>query len=122
VTKTKDGSYQGTCYISGITTTFTFDSKEKEFYISPVLALKFLTDGVIDKTSFEGDATKIIGEGTVADKAVLTIKEIRIGKNTVKDLKATVNKKIGSLHFGDTTLKKFGKYSIDDANGEIIFE
>jgi peptidoglycan-associated lipoprotein len=122
VTKTKDGSYQGTCYISGITTTFTFDSKEKEFYISPVLALKFLTDGVIDKTSFEGDATKIIGEGTVADKAILTIKEIRIGKNTVKDLKATVNKKIGSLHFGDTTLKKFGKYSIDDANGEIIFE
>ncbi|MEI6173193.1 MAG: OmpA family protein [Bacteroidota bacterium] len=122
VVKTKDGFFQGTCYISGITTSFNFESREKELFISPVLTLKLLTDGVIDKTSFEGDATKIIGEGTVADKAVFTIKEIRIGKNTVKDLKATVNKKIGSLQFGDSTLKKFGKYSIDEANGEIIFE
>ena len=122
VTKTKDGYYQGTGYISGITTAFTFDPKEKEVFISSALALKLLTDGVIDKTSFDGDATKIIGEGTVADKAVLTIKEIRIGRNSIKDLKATVNKKTISLQFGDNTLKKFGKYSIDDANGEIIFE
>ena len=122
VTKTKDGIYHGTCYISGITTAFAFEPKEKELLISPVLTLKLLTDGVIDKTSFDGDATKIIGEGTVAEKAVLTIREIRIGKNTIKDIKATVNKKVQSIQFGDLTLKKFGKYSIDVANGEIIFE
>jgi peptidoglycan-associated lipoprotein len=122
ITKTKDGNYQGTGYLSGITTVFTFDPKEKELYISSALTLKLLTDGIIDKTSFDGDATKIIGEGTVADKAVFTLKEMRIGKNTIKDVKVTVNKKIPSLHFGDSTMKKFGKYSIDDANGEIIFE
>jgi len=77
---------------------------------------------VIDKTSFDGDPSKIIGEGKVADKAVLTIKEIRIGKNVVTDLKATVNRKITSIQFGETILKKFGKFSIDEANGEIIFE
>ncbi|MCX6000092.1 MAG: hypothetical protein NTU41_11040 [Chloroflexi bacterium] len=49
-------------------------------------------------------------------------KEIRIGKNIVKDVKATVNKKIPSFQFGDSLLKKFGKYSIDDATSEIIFE
>ncbi|MEI7500746.1 MAG: OmpA family protein [Bacteroidota bacterium] len=122
VVKTRDGLYAGTGYISGITTAFTFDPKEKEVYISPDLTLKLLTDGVIDKTSFDGDVTKIIGEGTVAEKAVLTIKEIRIGKNTIRDLKAIVNKKIPSLQFGDNTMKMFGKYSIDDAAGEIIFE
>ena len=58
----------------------------------------------------------------MADKAVVTLKEIRIGKNSVKDIKATVNKKIQSLQFGDGLLKKFGKYSIDDAISEIIFE
>ncbi|MCX6278461.1 MAG: OmpA family protein [Bacteroidetes bacterium] len=121
-TKTKDGLREGTCYINGMTNTFAFDLKEKEVYISPALTLKFLRDGVIDKTSFEGDPTKIIGEGFVADKAVLTLGEIRIGKNAVKGIKATVNKKISSLLFGDNTLKKFGKYSIDDASGEIIFE
>ena len=121
-TKNKDGLRQATCYINGITTDFYFDVREKEFFISPALTLKLLKDGVIDKTSFDGDPTKILGEGTVADKAVLTLKEIRIGKNSVKDIKATVNKKVQSLQFGDAFLKKFGKYSVDDANSEIIFE
>ncbi len=121
-TKSKDGMRKATSYINGITTDFYFDPKEKEVFISPVLTMKLLKDGVIDKTSFDGDPTKIIGEGTVADKAVLTLKEIRIGKNSVKDIKATVNKKIQSLQFGDSLLKQFGKYSIDDATSEIIFE
>ena len=122
VTKTKDGLLQGNAYINGMTTPFTYDAKEKELLISPETTLKLLKEGVIDKTSFDGDPSKIIGEGKVADKAVLTIKEIRIGKNTVTDLKATVNKKVTSIQFGETILKKFGKFSIDEANGEIIFE
>jgi len=122
VTKTRDGMLQGTGYISGMTTLFTYDSKEKGLFISPELTLKLLKEGVIDKTSFDGDPTKILGEGKVADKAVLTLKEIRIGKNSVSNLKATVNKKIATLQFGETILKKFGKFSIDEANGEIIFE
>ena len=122
VTKTKDGLHQGTSFINGITTPFTYDPKEKEFFISPELTLSLLKDGMIDKSSFEGDATKIIGEGKIADKAVLTIKEIRIGKNSVTDIKATVNKKITSIQFGESTLRKFGKFTLDDVNGEIIFE
>jgi peptidoglycan-associated lipoprotein len=121
-TKTKEGLRQATSYINGITTDFIFEAKEKEVFISQELTLKLLKDGVIDKTSFDGDPTKILGEGTVADKAVLTLKEIRIGRNTVKDVKATVNKKTQSLQFGDSLLKKFGRYSIDDTTGEIIFE
>ncbi|MFZ4522654.1 MAG: OmpA family protein [Bacteroidales bacterium] len=121
-TKTKEGLRQATSYVNGITTDFVFDAKEKEVFISPAITLKLLKDGVIDKTSFDGDPTKILGDGTVAEKAVLTLKEIRIGKNVVKDVKATVNKKVQSLQFGDGLLKKFGKYNIDDTTGEIIFE
>ena len=121
-TKTKDGLREGTCYIKGMTTNFVFDAKEKDVFLSPAFALTLLKEGVIDKSSFEGDATKLIGEGFVADKAVFTLGEVRIGKNTVKDIKVTVNKKVSSFLFGDSTLKKFGSYSIDDANGEIVFE
>jgi len=121
-TKDKQGMRLATCYISGITTEFAFDPKEKEAFISPVVTMKLLNDGVIDKTSFDGDPTKILGEGTVTDKAVLTLREVRIGKNVAKDIKVTVNKKIQSLQFGDNVLKKFGSYSIDDAAGEIVFE
>lgn len=120
--KTKEGLREASCYISGITTVFTFDPKEKEVFISPATTMKLLNDGVIDKTSFDGDPSKLIGEGTVADKAVLTLREVRIGRNTIKDLKVTVNKKVISLQLGETTLKKFGNFSIDDSGGEFIFE
>jgi len=120
--KTKEGYLEGTAYLNGITTPFSFDTKEKEVYISPDAALKFLRDGVIDKTDFQGDATKLIGEGSVADKAVFTIKEMRIGRNTIQDLKVTVNRKMVHLRFGENTLKKFGNYTIDDKNSVIVFE
>ena len=81
-----------------------------------------ISDKAILPQRFSADPTKILGEGTVADKAVLTLKEIRIGKNMVKDIKATVNKKIQALQFGDSLLRLFGKYNIDDSTGEIIFE
>lgn len=122
-TTTKDGSLEGSCYVNGITMVFTYDVKEKEVFISPAAVLKLLKDGVIDKSNFDGDATKILGDGTVADKAVLTLKELRIGRNTIKELKVIVNKKIQTtLLFGENTLKKFGAFTVDDAAKMIIFE
>ncbi|MCK9203248.1 MAG: OmpA family protein [Bacteroidales bacterium] len=122
VTTTKEGYLLGTSYINGITTEFAYNPKEKEVYISPQVALTLLKDGIIDKSNFEGDVSKIIGEGEIAEKAVITLKEVRIGKNTIKDMKVTVNKKVQSLQFGEKTLKEFGNFSIDSKNGLIIFE
>ena len=120
--KTKEGYLEGTAFLNGITTPFSMDLKEKEVYISPDATLKLLKDGVIDKNDFQGDATKLIGEGSIADKAVFTIKEMRIGRNTIRDLKVTVNRKMPLLRFGENTLKKFGNYTLDDKNSVIIFE
>jgi len=118
----KDGKLVSACYLNGITMMFEFDTKEKEFYISQADALKLLKEGVIDKNDFKGDVTKIIGEGTIADKAVINIKELRIGRNTVKDIPVTVDKKISFLRFGENTLKKFGEYIIDNQKKQIQFK
>ena len=84
--------------------------------------MKLLKEGSIDKTDFKGDVNKILGSGTVADKAVLTIKELRIGKNTVKNIDVTVNSRIKQeLVFGDNTLVKFGTYSIDEKENKNNF-
>jgi peptidoglycan-associated lipoprotein len=121
-TATKDG-FQANCFVNGITTQFEFNKPEKGAFISPAATMKLLKEGAIDKTDFKGDVNKILGAaGTVADKAVLTIKEIKIGKNTVKDLEVTVNSKNKQdIVFGDNTLLKFGGYTIDDKNNKVIF-
>lgn len=120
---TKEGYLEATCYVNGITMTFTYEPKEKECYISTSAVMKLLKDGVIGKEDFQGDPSKILGEGTVADKSVLNLKELRIGKNTVRDVKVTVNRKVAAtLFFGENALKQFGSYSIDTQEGQIVFE
>ncbi len=117
-----DGLPEATCYINGMTETFKFDKKETAFFISSTTAMKLLKTGVIDKNDFQGDVTKIIGEGTIAEKAVFTIKEIRIGNKTLKNVEATVNSKIKTtILFGESTLAKFGAYTIDEKENQIIF-
>ena len=122
-TLTDDENMEAPCYVNGITMSFQYDPRETEFYITTSEAFRLLQDGVIDRTDFEGDATLLIGEGTIADKAVFNIREMRIGKNTVNDLKVTVNRKLQNpLYFGPNTLRKFGEYSVDVADKKIIFE
>jgi len=117
----RDG-FQASCFVNGMTTEFGFNKAEKEFFITPDATMKLLKEGAIDKTDFKGDANKILGSGTVADKAVLTIKELRIGKNTVKNIDVTVNSRIKQdLVFGDNTLLKFGTYIIDEKENKVIF-
>jgi peptidoglycan-associated lipoprotein len=114
---------QFTGYINGITMTFTYDPAEKDLFISPGEALKLLQNGAIDKNDFEGDVTKSIGEGFIADKSVINIREIRIGRNIVKDIKVTVNQRLKtSVLLGKNTLEKIGKFAVDQTEMKIIFE
>ncbi|MCX6281591.1 MAG: OmpA family protein [Bacteroidetes bacterium] len=123
MTKLKEGSYSGFCFINGISTAFTYDPSEKDLFITAAQAFQFLKEGVIDKNDFEGDPAKLIQEKTISEKAVITLKEVRIARNTVKDLKVIVNSKAhGTFVFGENTLKKFGVFKIDDAKGQLIFD
>jgi len=119
---TKDDYLEATCYVNGITMKFDYDKKETDFFISADAAFQLLKDGTIDKNDFIGDATKVISEGSIANKAVFTIKELRIGKSTIKNINATVNNKIKTtIQFGENTLMKFGSFAIDDQERRIIF-
>ena len=123
LSKLKDGSYSGFCFINGISTEFIYDPAEKDMFITSAYAFTLLKDGVIDKNDFEGDASKLIQEKTISEKAVITLKEVRIAKNTVRDLKVIVNSKIhGSFEFGTNNMKKFGNFHIDDQKGQLIFD
>ncbi len=120
---TKDNIIASTCFVNGITMPFQYDPKEKDCFMSPPEAMRLLTAGAISKEDFEGDVTKIIGEGYIADKAVFTIRELKIGAKTVDNIKVTVNSKLKtSMLFGENTLKLFGNITIDPDNSKIIFE
>jgi predicted aspartyl protease len=57
------------------------------------------------------------------EKAVFNIKEMRIGNQTVRDIKAIVNSKIKTtILFGENTLTRFGNFTIDEKESLLIFQ
>jgi hypothetical protein len=91
--------------------------------ISQEQALRLLTDGAINRNDFEGDAERILGAGTIADRAVFNIRELRIGDKIVNDLKATVvHRQTEPIVIGENVLRQFGDYSINREKRQIIFK
>jgi peptidoglycan-associated lipoprotein len=122
-TQTKDGYFEFSGFVNGNSINIQYNPGEKGFLISEGQALVLLRNGIIGKDDFEGDPTKLIGEGSIADKAVFNIKSMRIGRSEAYDLKVTVSTKLKvPMLMGETTLKQFGTYTVDTDDSKIIFE
>ena len=73
--------------------------------------------------NYEGDPEKILADNTIADRAIINIKEIRIANKTVKDVQLKVTHKLNyDLVFGDDFLKQFGNYSYNTETKKLTFE
>jgi len=111
------------CIINGYAVNFDYDKKSTGITLSPEGAFNMLTKGFISKSDFVGDATKILSEGVVADKAKLIIKKLRIGDNTLENIEATVIKEQKRpVKMGDATFNLIGKFRIDKEKSRLIFE
>jgi uncharacterized protein YkvS len=86
-------------------------------------ALDLLKNRAISKEDFEGDVEKILQNNTIADRAIINLKEVSIANRTVKNVKVKVNYKLKyDLVFGDEVLKQFGKYQFNTKTHRLIFE
>ena len=118
----KTGVYLAPCLVNSYRETFAFD-KPSQAMISLNKALDLLKNRAISKEDFEGDVEKILQNNTIADRAVINLKEVSIANRTVKNVKVKVNYKLKyDLVFGDEVLKQFGKYQFNTKTHRLIFE
>ncbi|PLW97462.1 MAG: hypothetical protein C0591_06465 [Marinilabiliales bacterium] len=118
----KTGIYISSCVIEGYNEEFAYDRTSQPM-ISLEKALDLLKWGAISKENFEGDPEKILADNTIADRAIINIKEIRIANKTVKDVQLKVTHKLNyDLVFGDDFLKQFGNYSYNTETKKLTFE
>ncbi len=115
----KTGTYISTCIINGYNEEFAFD-RGSDAMISVDKAMDLLKWGAISKNDFEGDPEKILANNTIANKAIINIKEINIANQKVENVMLRVNYKLNyGLVFGDRFLKKFGKYSYNTKTNKL---
>ena len=85
-TLTKDGDYQATCLVNGITMDFQYSPKaEGVLYCSAGSHAAAERRGDRQGRLSKEIPTKIILEGAIADKAVINIREMKIGNNTAEN-------------------------------------
>jgi peptidoglycan-associated lipoprotein len=118
----KSGTYISTCIINGYNEGFAFD-KTADALISLDKAMDLLKWGAISKEDFEGDPERVLADNTIADRAIINIKEINIANKKVENIKVKVSHKLKyGLVFGDRLMKQFGKYSYNTKTHKLTIE
>ena len=118
----RSGTYVSTCIINGYNEEFAFD-KGADAMISLEQAMNLLKWGALSKDDFDGDPEKILANNTIADRAIIVIKEINIANQKVENIKIKVNHKLNyGLVFGDRLMKQFGKYSYNTKTHKLTIE
>ena len=108
--------------VDGYGELFTY-SQNAEFCMSERTALRLLNAGRINRDNFEGDVDKILSTGSVANGAILTLREVRIANKTLKDVKVkVVQKMVESWVIGKSTLNQFGNFEFDTKERKLIFK
>jgi clan AA aspartic protease (TIGR02281 family) len=113
--KNKDGVQVISCYVNNIPMEFVFDTGASDVTISITEALFMLKNGSLKKTDILGsqyfsDATGEISEGTK-----IIIRKLKVGNLELFDVPATiVHNSNAPLLFGQTAIKRFGKYFLDN--------
>ncbi len=121
-TSSTDNSFTFEAVVNGYTTQITVSTDATGLSFSVDETLKMLKSGALGRTDFDGDAEKILGNNSVADKSIFTVGEINIATKSAFELEATViqKQKIGIL-MNEKILKKFGAYTIDKEKKQIVF-
>jgi len=118
----KRGYFTFDANVDGYKERFTY-SQNADFCMSEATALRLLKDGRISRDNFEGDVEKILGTGTVANGAILTLKEIRIANKSLTNVKVKVMQKmVEQWVIGKKTLEQMGSFEFDTKERKLIFK
>jgi len=110
------------CIINGFNVKVMYDRNDRGLIFSLPEALKLLQSGAITKDDFIGDANVVLAEGSIADKAVFTIKELRIGQLSTTNIEASVSTKLTEgVIMGESTILMVGRFKLDENNKQLIF-
>ncbi len=122
-TLTPNGLIQAPCIVNGFTLNFVYDRRTIRPSISLGSALRLLKEGAITKNNFAGDPELVLGDGTIANRALFTVETLRIGNTTLYDVEIQVDHQLKSqMMVGEITLNEIGNFVIDNEKKQIVFD
>lgn len=113
--KMPGGTYEVPCTINGLPLKFIFDTGASDVTISSVEANFMLKNDYLSEKDFKGSRRYLTADGTIANGAIVRIKEVKVGDVTLKNIEASVvNSQKAPLLLGQSALDRFGTITIDN--------
>ncbi len=118
--KRNGGIYIIPCKVNGVDFDFFFDTGASDVTISLNAANKLYNLGQLSSSDIIGRELYQVADGNLSEGAIIVLKEIKIDKIILKNVKASiVLNGDAPLLLGQTALEKLGKFSFDYSNNEL---
>lgn len=114
MTLEKSGIYTIPCEVNGLKLRFIFDTGSADVHLSLIEAAFMYKNGYITDDDFIGTGKYSMADGSVAENAIVNLRQIKIGNKTITNVTACVSSNIdASLLLGQSAINKLGNYSIE---------
>ena len=121
--KMPGGTYEVPCTINGLPLKFIFDTGASDVTLSSVEANFMLKNDYLSEKDFKGSRRYLTADGSIANGAIVRIKEVKVGDVTLNNIDASVVKsQKAPLLLGQSVLERFGTITIDNQNNKLIIK
>lgn len=123
------GVFKIPCTINGLKLKMIFDPGASNVCISETVALMMLENDYLSLDDVKGTSQSQVADGRIVDHTIITLKKVQIGDKTLTNVDAVViHGQDAPLLFGQSALKKLGRYSISgnkltigaEVNGKVL--
>jgi clan AA aspartic protease (TIGR02281 family) len=115
------GVYFIPCKVNGLALKFIFDTGASDVSISLTEALFMLKNGYLNETDIKGTVYYSIANGEIAEGTKINIQKIEVGKQILYNVEASiVHSTEAPLLFGQSAMERFGKFTMDYSNSNLI--
>ena len=115
------GVYLIPCKVNDLPLKFIYDTGASEVSISLTEALFMLKNGYLKESDIKGTVYYSIANGDIAEGTKINIQKIEVGKQTLYNVEASiVHSTEAPLLFGQSAMERFGKFTMDYSNSNLI--
>ena len=107
------GVYKIPCTVNGLKLKMIFDPGASNVCLSETTALMMLENDYLSVKDIKGNGKSTVADGSIVNHTKIILKKVQIGEKVLNNVEAVViHGQDAPLLFGQTALRKLGKYSI----------
>jgi hypothetical protein len=101
---------------------FLVDSGATDVSVPVDVVLTLLRSGTLTAADFTGSRIYLLADGSKLPSATFVMKSLRIGDRTLRDVECGISPIQGELLLGQSFLRRFKSWSIDNSTHQLVLE